>query len=103
MVETEAGDIVEIPANDITIGRRPVAVAGSVAVALPDATHTLSKTHARLQYDAIVATWRVTDLASTNGVTVLTSDGEQVATPQVATPFDEYVAFGMLKCRVTTQ
>lgn len=99
-IETEDGDIVPLPGGDVVIGRRPKASGVSVAVVLTDATKTLSKTHARLHYDVSLQTWSVVDLASTNGVAILTSDGEQVVQPNVATPFDEYVAFGMLRCRV---
>lgn len=100
VIETERGDTVPLPGGDIVVGRQPKAIGDSLAVALPDATRTLSKTHARLTLDATSDTWSVTDLASTNGVAILTPEGELVAPPNVATVIDEYVAFGILRCRV---
>lgn len=100
VIETEAGDIVPLPGDDITIGRQPKATADSTPLALNDATKTLSKTHARLRRDASRDTWTVEDLASTNGVAVVTRQVEHELQPNVVTPLEEYVAFGMLRCRV---
>lgn len=100
VIETEAGDMVPLLGSDFTVGRQPKATSDSVPLALNDTTRTLSKTHARLRYDATRSTWTVEDLASTNGVVTLIDDVEQPVAPHVATPFQEYLSFGMLRCRV---
>ena len=100
IIETEAGDIVPLPSGDVVVGRQPKAIEGAVPVVLADVAKTLSKSHARLRYDATCGTWTVEDLASTNGVVTLIDDIEQPVAPHVATPFQEYLAFGMLRCRV---
>lgn len=56
------------------LGRKPAASDESVqAIAVVDSTRTVSKQHARL--DWTVTGWTVTDLDSTNGVTLVHDDG----------------------------
>ena len=54
------------------LGRKPTADDGVQAVAVPDDTRTVSKQHARL--DWTVSGWTITDLESTNGVTLLSDE-----------------------------
>jgi hypothetical protein len=65
--------------SDIIVGRRPSAVDGSALLQIPDATRTLSKSHARLRLHD--ERWWVTDLGSTNGLWLLHSDGREEALP----------------------
>ncbi|MWB97595.1 FHA domain-containing protein, partial [Agromyces seonyuensis] len=64
----------ELSGERVVLGRNPaVPTDGSTAVAVPDDTRTLSKTHARLEFDG--ERWSVTDLDSTNGVIVVDETG----------------------------
>lgn len=55
VIETEVGDIVPLPSGDVVVGRQPTAIEGAVPVVLADVAKTLSKSHARLRYDATAA------------------------------------------------
>ncbi len=66
----------------LLLGRNPSAAAHpgpADPVALEDPTSTVSKTHAAVE--AVGALLRVTDLHSTNGVTVATAETQTRATP----------------------
>jgi hypothetical protein len=71
----------ELKADRILLGRKPTSSsAGTQALAIPDATRTLSKLHARL--DLTDGSWVITDLNSTNGVLLVLDDGsEQLIDP----------------------
>lgn len=74
---TASGAIIPLSAEVVIIGRRPVRTddaPGAQLIALPGAP-TVSQTHARLQ--RIDVHWRITDLDSTNGVTLLSRAGER--------------------------
>lgn len=64
-----------ITGTHVLIGRRPSATKGTQALAVPDATRTLSKVHARL--DRVDDEWVITDLSSTNGVVIVEADGTE--------------------------
>lgn len=89
-----------VRAPSVVVGRRPTAsVPGMQALAVADATRTLSRTHARL--DLVEGVWRVTDLGSTNGVVVTGPDGEETkAPPGSPTPVYRHVAFGSVEARL---
>ena len=71
--------------TDTIVGRRPEASPRVQTLALPDATKTLSRTHARVWFDG--TQWCVEDLGSVNGVSVLAEDNtEVVLEPGVVTP-----------------
>ena len=71
--------------TDTIIGRRPEASPHVQTLALPDATKTLSRTHARIWYDG--THWCLEDLGSVNGVSIFTEDNtERVLDTGVATP-----------------
>jgi len=59
----------------VALGRNPAGSEGVQALTVPDATRTLSKTHARLELDD--GEWTVIDLNSTNGVMVVDPDGSE--------------------------
>lgn len=61
------------------VGRGPTAPEGAVPLAVPDLSRTLSKSHASLVRRGAVVV--LTDLGSTNGTTVQTSDGGVVPVP----------------------
>ncbi|GAA2823466.1 FHA domain-containing protein [Leucobacter komagatae] len=71
--------------TDAIVGRRPEASPHVQTLALPDATKSLSRTHARIWYDG--THWCLEDLGSVNGVSVFTEDNtERVLDAGVATP-----------------
>ena len=60
--------------------RKPASADAAIAaIAVPDTTRTLSKTHARLELDD--GAWTVFDLNSTNGVIVVGADGTETLLP----------------------
>ncbi|WP_191966670.1 FHA domain-containing protein [Microbacterium testaceum] len=74
------GSPVSLTRRTVILGRKPSGAEETVQyVAVADATRTMSKQHARL--DWAVTGWSVTDLDSTNGVTLIHDDGrvERVA------------------------
>lgn len=73
------GRAVELPGDDLVIGRNPRAEEPIVRVRVPDAGKTMSKTHARLRL--IEERWYVTDLDSTNGVLFYSAEGEEIMLP----------------------
>lgn len=77
---TDGGEVVPITSDAVLLGRKPLSRdAGVTAVVVPDATRTLSKSHARL--DLREGVWTVTDLDSTNGVVVVEPDGTETLLP----------------------
>ncbi|MCR2791563.1 DUF5684 domain-containing protein [Microbacterium sp. zg.Y625] len=81
------GARVSLLADAAVLGRNPVAPAESPraqVVAVDDVTRTVSKTHALLHRDE--AGWKVTDLASTNGV-FLADESEVAGTAAVSGVF----------------
>ena len=73
-LRTDDGFVASLTATRIVLGRNPSSADPDVqAIAIPDSTKTLSKTHARL--DLVDGAWSVTDLHSTNGVVVIGQDG----------------------------
>ncbi|WP_213815874.1 DUF5684 domain-containing protein [Glaciihabitans sp. dw_435] len=78
LLETNDGQLVTLDREVVLLGRNPTADPGhpeAQLVALDDSGKTVSKTHARLEL--IDGTWRLTDLNSTNGVLLVSDDGEQ--------------------------
>jgi hypothetical protein len=74
-----AGEPIPLTAERVIIGRNPavgVADDGAQIIAVADPSKTVSKTHARIEL--VGGEWRVTDLHSTNGVAVVTTDGEDI-------------------------
>ncbi|PTT17591.1 hypothetical protein DBR36_10495, partial [Microbacterium sp. HMWF026] len=79
------GTRVPLTSRAVLLGRKPVASDESVqAVPIADHTRTVSKQHARLEWT--VTGWTVTDLESTNGVTLVHDDGrtERIAAGSTA-------------------
>ena len=79
------GTRVPLTSRAVLLGRKPVASDESVqAVPIADQTRTVSKQHARLEWT--VTGWTVTDLDSTNGVTLVHDDGrtERIAAGSTA-------------------
>ncbi|WP_067248989.1 DUF5684 domain-containing protein [Microbacterium resistens] len=67
------GTRLPLPGPRIVLGRAPAGTAGDQPLAVPDATRTVSKTHARLEHDG--TRWHLTDLSSTNGSGVQDASG----------------------------
>ncbi|AYF97738.1 FHA domain-containing protein [Protaetiibacter intestinalis] len=98
---TEDGERLRIPSDRVVLGRRPSDPGdGSVALAVPDPTKTLSKVHARLERGADDA-WTITDLGSTNGVIILAPDGaEQTLEPNATARVEGSFVLGKLTLRI---
>ncbi len=77
------GRALALTARTVVLGRKPTADDGVQAVAVPDDTRTVSKQHARL--DWTVSGWTITDLDSTNGVTLLSDEGSAERLPSGGT------------------
>ncbi|MDQ4215274.1 DUF5684 domain-containing protein [Microbacterium sp. ASV81] len=87
------GTRLPLTGSGIVLGRAPAGAAGDQTVRIPDATRTLSKTHARLDRDG--SGWRLTDLNSTNGVRVFARDGgTTVPAPGVPAPVQGRILLG---------
>jgi len=75
-LRTDDGFVASLTASKVVLGRNPSSSEMDVqAIAIPDSTKTLSKTHARL--DLVDGAWTLTDLHSTNGVVVIEADGSE--------------------------
>jgi len=87
------GSRLPLTAASIVLGRNPVASTGAQALRIPDATRSLSKTHARLERDG--SGWILTDLGSTNGVQAFARDGSVASlAPGVPTPVRGRILLG---------
>ncbi|MEV7694575.1 FHA domain-containing protein [Microbacterium sp. NPDC089189] len=88
------GRAVPIAARTIVLGRNPrVAESGVQYVAVSDEGRTVSKEHARLQWND--QGWTITDLGSTNGVSVVTAEGDERALkPEATAPVVERFVLG---------
>ena len=75
-LRTDDGFVASLTASKVVLGRNPASSEMDVqAIAIPDSTKTLSKTHARLEL--VDGSWTLTDLHSTNGVIVIAADGSE--------------------------
>lgn len=73
-----SGEVVAVAAAALVLGRNPRAAESGVQyVAVTDDARTVSKEHARLVWDG--AAWTITDLGSTNGVSLLDASGVEQA------------------------
>jgi hypothetical protein len=73
-----SGEIVAVAAAALVLGRNPRATESGVQyVAVTDEARTVSKEHARLVWDGTA--WTITDLGSTNGVSLLDASGAEQA------------------------
>lgn len=100
-IETGQGDIIPLPPVCCVIGRDPEAIWGEAVVKIHDKTRTVSKSHARLTYDATQALWHVADLASSNGTVVLVNGQEVDVAANTAEWVSQYFKLGDLVCRIT--
>ncbi len=96
----DGGGSFRLTASRITLGRRPDgAGAGGQELAVPDATRTLSKVHARLELAD--GAWTVTDLNATNGVIVIEADGtEHLLEPGASAPVTDRFVLGKVGMRI---
>ena len=98
-LELPDGTVLELLGDDVVIGRRPSPVGGSTTLLIPDATRTLSKSHARLRRDG--EQWSIEDLNSTNGVFVFDSAGEQIEVePGTQRTASDQLIIGTLEIRL---
>lgn len=68
------GTLIALTSRTVILGRKPGSGEDAVQyVAVADDTRTMSKQHARLEWT--VTGWSITDLDSTNGVTLIHDDG----------------------------
>lgn len=96
----DGGPTLPLTASRVVLGRDPAATGEAVQqLAIPDATRTLSKVHARL--DLVDGVWTVTDLDATNGVIVVTADGsELLLDPGATAPVVERLRLGRIGMRL---
>lgn len=74
------GFTVALTQEKVILGRKPASDDPAItAIAVPDTTRTLSKSHARLELDD--GAWTVFDLNATNGVIVVGADGAETLLP----------------------
>lgn len=74
------GFTVALTQEKVILGRKPASDDPEItAIAVPDTTRTLSKSHARLELDD--GAWTVFDLNATNGVIVVGADGAETLLP----------------------
>ncbi len=72
----DTGERIDMPAESVVLGRKLASVEHGVpGVAIPDATKTMSKVHARI--DRAGDHWTLTDLGSTNGSSVIEAGGRE--------------------------
>jgi hypothetical protein len=93
-VELDSGQRLPLGAA-LVLGRRPTAPADAPAEVYQwtDLTRTLSKSHARLEWDGSIV-W-VTDLGSTNGTSLRTTSGSQPLLPFQRTPLPADVVLAL--------
>lgn len=75
-LELPDGGMLELPGDDVVIGRKPQAAEGSEVLQINDPMRTLSKTHARLRRTG--ESWTVEDLGSTNGLAIIDDEGNAI-------------------------
>ena len=79
-----SGEAIVVTARTIVLGRNPnPAEPGVQYVAVADEGRTVSKHHARLEWDG--QSWTITDLGSTNGVAVVDAAGDEQTLPAEGT------------------
>lgn len=76
-LELPDGEVLELPGDDVVVGRKPEAVGDAVALQIPDPTRTMSKTHVRLRRNG--EDWTIEDLHSTNGVALIDDESAPLA------------------------
>ncbi|MCC4909363.1 FHA domain-containing protein [Microbacterium sp. cx-59] len=78
------GETAPVTARVIVLGRNPSATEpGAQYVAVSDEARTVSKNHARVEWNG--ASWSITDLGSTNGVAVVDAAGVEQILPAEGT------------------
>lgn len=94
------GPTLRLTGSRVVLGRRPAGAGdGAQELAVPDATRTLSKVHARL--DLVDGAWTVTDLNATNGVIVIDADGsENLLDPGASAPVLDRFVLGKVGMRL---
>lgn len=100
ILHVEGGPSLPLTATRVLLGRDP---SGSdptaLELALPDASRTLSKLHALLEFEG--GRWIVTDLDSTNGVVMIEADGAQrLLPPGGSSPVAEGFVLGRVALRL---
>lgn len=98
-LELPDGEVLELVGTDIVAGRKPSSLEGSETLLLADSTRTVSKSHVRLRLAG--GEWTVEDLNSTNGLTLVSPNGQRAQLPAGLTfPATEHMIFGTLEVRL---
>jgi len=98
VLELSDGRELELSGDDIVLGRKPAAIDGSAILVVPDATRTLSKSHARLRREG--DGWTIEDLGSTNGVFVFENGLQVELEPGKPQPASEELILGTLEVKL---
>lgn len=97
-ITLDDGTRLALTAPRIVLGRSPAGGPDEQCLAVPDTTRTLSKTHARLEYDG--AGWHLTDLNSTNGSRVAAASGWSGVAPGIRVPLSGPFQLGDVGVRI---
>lgn len=98
VLELPDGRELALEGADVVVGRRPTALEESEVLVIPDPTRTISKSHARLRRND--DEWTIEDLGSTNGVFLLSAEGEIEAAPGAQHRLGEHFTIGTLDLRL---
>lgn len=86
------GQAIALSERVIVLGRNPRPEQGAQIVAVDDSTKTVSKRHARLEWTGHA--WTITDLGSTNGVTLRDGAAERLLAAEQPAPATEVFLLG---------
>lgn len=86
------GQTIDLSERIVVLGRNPRPEQGAQIVAVDDSTKTVSKRHARLEWTGHA--WTITDLGSTNGVTLRDGAAERLLAAEQPAPATEVFLLG---------
>lgn len=102
VLQVDGGDAYPLPDGEVSIGRSAAQPQGAGHLGIADATRTMSKRHATLRLSDGV--WLVSDLGSTNGTFVRSTDGAEVeVAPGTEAVVEGVLLLGDLEARIVNQ
>lgn len=97
-IALDDGTRLVLTAPRVVLGRSPAGDPDEQLLSVPDASRTLSKTHARLEHDG--AAWHLSDLNSTNGSRIAVAGGWSDVTPGILVPLSGPFQLGDVGLRI---